>query len=163
MHLHLLPGIFQVVVDLGRKHRIPGIRLPRGEFHWHDVGSMAGSAKQVVLRSLARMQARRVTVAGLFAPDTLSGIPESGHMTERRLLRTLSSLKPGVTEIMVHPGYHDVAMDGWPLSQRYRRDSEVASLTSPQVKELVNRRQIELVSYRTVHLSRALHAGGWPR
>jgi len=152
MHLHLLPGIFQTVVDLGRKHRIRGLRLPRGEFRWHDLGSMAGAAKQVILRGLAFLQARRVTAARLFAPDALSGIPQSGQMTERLLLRTLSALKPGVTEIMVHPGYHDGAMEGWPLSRRYSRENELMGLTSPRVKELVKRQQIKLVSYRTVCL-----------
>jgi predicted glycoside hydrolase/deacetylase ChbG (UPF0249 family) len=60
-------------------------------------------------------------------------------------------LRPGVTEIMVHPGYHDNQMEGWPLSRRYRREKELIALTSTQIKELVKRRQIELVSYRTVH------------
>jgi chitin disaccharide deacetylase len=152
MHLHLLPGIFQTVVEVGRKHRIKGIRLPREEFHWPGLGCLAGSAKQVVLRCLASLHVRRVRSAELFCPDYLCGVAESGQMTERALLRTLSSLKPGVTEVMVHPGYPDGALERWPLSRRYRREKELIALTSFQVKELVKRLQIELVSYRTVHL-----------
>jgi hopanoid biosynthesis associated protein HpnK len=152
MHLHFLPGIFQAVVELGRKHQIRGIRLARGEFHWHGLSQMAGSAKQVVLRCLSLLQVRCVTSAALFAPDYLSGVPESGRMTERQLLHTLSSLKPGVTEVMVHPGYHDGEMERWPLSRRYRREGELVGLTSRQVKELVKRLQVELVTYRTAPL-----------
>jgi hopanoid biosynthesis associated protein HpnK len=107
MHLHLLPGIFQTVVEVGRKHQIKGIRLPREEFRWRGFGCMAGSAKQVVLRCLSLLHARRVRSAELFCPDYLCGVAESGQMTEGALLRTLSLLRPGVTEIMVHPGYHD--------------------------------------------------------
>ena len=150
MHLHLLPGIFQTVVEVGRKHQIKGIRLPREEFRWRGLGCTAGSAKQIVLRCLSFLQARCVRSAGLFCPDSLCGIAESGQMTERALLRTLSSLKPGVTEVMVHPGYRDAGMERWPLSHRYRREKELAALTSWQVKELVKRLQIELVSYRMV-------------
>jgi predicted glycoside hydrolase/deacetylase ChbG (UPF0249 family) len=73
-------------------------------------------------------------------------------MTERALLRTLSSLKPGVTEVMVHPGYPDGKVEGWPLSCRYRREQELIALTSCQVKELIKRLQIELVGYRMDHL-----------
>jgi hopanoid biosynthesis associated protein HpnK len=152
MHLHLLPGIFQTVVEIGRKHQIQGIRLPREEIRWRGFGCMAGSAKQMVLGCLTRLQARRVRSAGLFCPDYLCGIAESGQMTEASLLRTLSFLRPGITEIMVHPGYHGGEMERWPLSRRYRRENEVIALTASQVKELVKRLQIELVSYRTVHL-----------
>jgi predicted glycoside hydrolase/deacetylase ChbG (UPF0249 family) len=152
MHLHLLPGIFQTVVEVGRKYQIQGIRLPREEIRWRGFGCMAGSAKQVVLGCLTRLQARRVRSAGLFCPDYLCGIAESGQMTEASLLRTLSLLRPGITEIMVHPGYHDGEMERWPLSRRYRRENEVIALTASQVKELIKRLQIELVSYRTVHL-----------
>jgi chitin disaccharide deacetylase len=149
MHLHLLPGIFQIVVAIGKTYQIQGIRLPREESRWQGFGCLAGSAKQLVLSCLADMQARCVRSAQLFCPDYFCGIVESGQMTEEALLRTLSSLKPGVTEIMVHPGYYDSQMEGWPLSRRYRREKELIALTSTRIKELVKRRQIELVSYRT--------------
>jgi predicted glycoside hydrolase/deacetylase ChbG (UPF0249 family) len=152
MHLHLLPGIFQTVVELGKKHKIKGIRLPRGTFHWRGLPYLGGFAKQLVLCGLSLMQARHVRSAELFRPDYLCGIAESGQMTEGALRRTLSSLKPGITEIMVHPGYHDGEIERWPLSRRYSRERELVGLTSLQVKELIKRLQIELVSYQTVHL-----------
>jgi hopanoid biosynthesis associated protein HpnK len=150
MHLHLLPGIFQAALEVGRKHRIKGIRLPLEEFRWRGFGYMAGSTKQVVLRCLSLLHARSVRPSELFCPDYLCGVAESGQMTEGALLRTLSSLRPGVTEIMVHPGYHSGEMDRWPLSRRYRREKELIALTSFRVKELVRRLQIELVSYHAV-------------
>jgi hopanoid biosynthesis associated protein HpnK len=152
MHLHLLPGIFQTVVEVGKKHQIKGIRLPREQFRWRGLGCIAGFAKQVVLHGLSLLQARRVSSSELFCPDYLCGVAESGQMTEGALLHTLSSLKPGVTEIMVHPGYSDGEMEKWPLSRRYRREKELIGLTSLPVRELIQRLQIELVSYRTGHL-----------
>jgi len=151
MHLHLLPGIFQTVVAIGKTHHIKGIRLPHEEVRWRGFSCLAGSAKEVVLDCLALVQARHVSSSGLYCPDYLCGIAESGQMTEEALLRTLSSLRPGVTEIMVHPGYPDGQMEGWALSRRYRRERELIALTSTRIKELVKRRHIELVSYRTVH------------
>jgi predicted glycoside hydrolase/deacetylase ChbG (UPF0249 family) len=150
MHLHLLPGIFQTVVALGKRHHIKGIRLPRERIRWRGFGYPAGSAKQVVLGCLALLQRQRVRTAKLFCPDYFCGLAESGQMTEEPLLRSLLSLRPGVTEIMVHPGYHDGQTEGWPLSHRYRREKELTALTSTRVQELVKRQQIELVSYRTV-------------
>ena len=150
MHLHLLPGIFQTVVAVGKKHRIKGIRLPREKFLWRGRGYLAGSVKQAVLGGLTLLQARYANSAGLCSSDRLCGIAESGQMTEEALLRTLASLSSGVTEIMVHPGYHDGSTEGWPLSRRYTRVNELAALTSPQVKELIKRLEIELTSYQTL-------------
>jgi chitin disaccharide deacetylase len=152
MHLHLLPGIFQSVVEIGRKHHIKGIRLPREEFRWRGLGCLSGSVKQVVLSFLALLQAHRVRSAELFCPDFLCGVTESGQMTEEALLRTLLLLRPGITEIMVHPGYPDGKMEGWLLSGRYKREAELIALTAIQVKALLKQRQIKLVNYRTVHL-----------
>jgi len=148
MHLHLLPGIFQTVVELGRTHRVPGIRLPREEVRWRGLNRLADSAKQVVLGSLSRLQGRYMRSAELFCPDYLYGLADSGRMTESTLLRLLSWLRPGVTEIMVHPGYQGSELESWPLSHRYRREKEVQALTSFKVKELVKELQINLVSYR---------------
>jgi hopanoid biosynthesis associated protein HpnK len=152
MHLHLLPGIFQIVVEVGRKYQIRGIRLPREKLHWQGPGRLPGSAKQLVLRCLSLLQARQVRSAELFCPDYFCGLAKSGQMTERALLRALSSLRPGVTEIMVHPGYHGSEMEGWPLSHRYQREKEVIALTSTRVKELVKRLEIKLVGYHKVPL-----------
>lgn len=152
MHIHLLPGIFQTVVEVARKHQIRGVRLPREEFHWRGLGCIAGSTKQIVLRCLSLIQERHVRSGQLFCPDYLCGVAESGEMTEGALLRTLSSLRPGITEIMVHPGYRDSELERWPLSRRYRRENELIALTSCQVKELVKQLQIELVGYRTLPL-----------
>jgi predicted glycoside hydrolase/deacetylase ChbG (UPF0249 family) len=53
-----------------------------------------------------------------------------------------------VTEIMVHPGYRDCTLEGWPMSRRYEREQELIALTSLKVKALVRDLRIELVSYR---------------
>jgi predicted glycoside hydrolase/deacetylase ChbG (UPF0249 family) len=39
---------------------------------------------------------------------------------QRGIVRTLSSLRPDVTEVMVHPGYRDGEVEGWPSSRHYR-------------------------------------------
>jgi len=151
MHLHLLPGILQTVLVIGRKHKIRGIRLPREEmFRWNGLGGVFGFFKRTILTSLSLLQVRRVAAADLFCPDRFSGIAESGRLTEEGLVRILERLKPGVTEVVVHPGYRDDLLDGWPASRRYEREQELRALTSPRVKELVRILQIRLVSYRTV-------------
>jgi hopanoid biosynthesis associated protein HpnK len=151
VHLHLLPGIFQAVLAVATQYRIGAIRLPRervvGRGH---LPRLVGLWRRAILTSLAALRARPLAATGLFHPARFSGIAESGQLTEEDLLRLLRGLQPGVTEVMVHPGYRDSIVDGWPLSWRYEREQELRALTSPTVKALVRDLQIRLVSYRTV-------------
>ena len=62
----------------------------------------------------------------------------------------LQHLGPGVTEIMVHPGYPEHLSDAWPQSHRYKRHGELTALTSPRVKNLIKTVGIKLMSYRDV-------------
>jgi hopanoid biosynthesis associated protein HpnK len=151
MHVHLLPGIFQVVQAMAMQYGIGAIRLPRerivGRRHYPG---LVGLWRRAILSSLAALRARSTAAAGLFHSAHFAGIAESGHLTEEDLLRLLRNLKPGMTEIMVHPGRGDSALDGWTLSRRYKRQRELMALTSPKVKALVKRSQIKLVTYQAV-------------
>ena len=151
MHLHLLPGIFQAVLAVAGRYRIRAIRLPRERVvRRGDRLKVVALWRRATLTALAALRVRPTATAGLFCPAGFSGIAESGQVTEEDLLRLLRSLKPGVTEIMVHPGFRDRALEGWPMSRRYEREREVSSLTSPKAKALVRDLQIRLVSYRAV-------------
>jgi hopanoid biosynthesis associated protein HpnK len=151
MHVHLLPGIFQVVQALARLYGIKALRLPRERIvEWRNYPRLVGLWRRAALSSLAALRARQIAAAGLFHSDHFAGIAESGHLTEEDLLRLLRSLKPGLTEIMVHPGFGDSVLDGWSMSRRYQRERELMGLTSPRVKALVKRSQIKLVTYPEV-------------
>jgi hopanoid biosynthesis associated protein HpnK len=151
MHVHLLPGIFHAVQAVATRYRIRAIRLPREPLAGRgNRFSIAGLWRRAALTSLAIPRARPLAAAGLFHATRFAGIGESGHLTEEDLLRLLGGLQPGITEVMLHPGYRDGIVDGWPMSRRYDRERELRALTSPRVKDLVRHSQIGLVNYRTV-------------
>jgi chitin disaccharide deacetylase len=157
MHVHLLPGIFQVVQTVAMQYGIGAIRLSRerimGRRHYPG---LVGVWRRATLSSLAALRARSTAAAGLFHSAHFAGIAESGHLTEEDLLRLLRSLQPGLTEIMVHSGFGDGVLDGWTMSQRYKRERELMALTSPRVKALVKRSQIKLLTYPAVGKGRMM-------
>jgi chitin disaccharide deacetylase len=161
MHVHLLPGIFQAVLGVAKQYRVKAIRLPRERVRGQSsVAPLVCLWRRAILAGLAALHARPLVRAGLFYPDRFAGIAESGQLTEEDLLRIFRNLQPGVTEIMVHPGYQDCVLDGWPMSRRYQRRQELLALTSPQVKALVQKLQLRLVSYRTLAKGRITPRGG---
>jgi hopanoid biosynthesis associated protein HpnK len=151
MHLHLLPGIFQAVLAVATRYDIGAIRLPRDHVvRWVNRPRIGGWWRRAILSSIATLRARPIAAAGLSYSTRFSGIAESGQLTEETLIRLLEALQPGVTEVMLHPGYCDHIVGRWPMSRRYEREQELKALTSPRVKALIERHEIELVSYQAV-------------
>jgi hopanoid biosynthesis associated protein HpnK len=151
MHIHLLPGILQVVLAVARRYRIRWIRLTAARpFQGSNLGALVGMWKQLVLAALSLLQARTVAGAGLLYPDRFAGLAESGRLTEKNLLRILQGLVPGVNEVMVHPGYPETIPESWPQSRHYERERELTALLSPRIKDLIKTLGIKLINYREV-------------
>jgi chitin disaccharide deacetylase len=151
MHVHLLPGVFETVLALADQYQIAAIRLPTERALGLDsLTTFGGYCRRAVLTSISAFRKPRLVKAGRLYPTRCAGIAESGRLTEEDLLRILQGLRPGSTEIMVHPGYKDNTLDNWPQSRRYKREQELTALTSPRVKALVQNHRIKLVTYPEV-------------
>ena len=151
MHIHLMPRIFRVVLAVARRYGIRWIRLPKiASLEVGHLDMLTAPWKLLALSALSYVHERAVARAGVFCPDHFAGLAESGRLTEKNLVRILQHLGPGVTEIMVHPGYPEHLSDAWPQSHRYKRHGELTALTSPRVKNLINTVGIKLMSYRDV-------------
>jgi chitin disaccharide deacetylase len=151
MHVHLLPRLFPTVLALAKRYHIAAIRLPtEGILSLRSPATFGGWCRRAVLTILSTFRSHRLVKAGRLHSRRCVGIAESGHLSEEDLIRLLQRLKPGLTEIMVHPGYFDSVLDNWPQSRRYKREHELTALTSPRVKALVQRHRIKLISYSGV-------------
>ena len=151
MHVHLLPGLFPTVLALAKRYDIAAIRLPsEGVSSLGSSATFGGWCRRAMLTILSTLRSHRLIKAGCLHSIRFAGIAESGHLTEEDLLRLLRRLRPGLTEIMVHPGYCDGVLDNWPQSRYYKREQELTALTSPRVKALVERHQIKLINYSAV-------------
>jgi predicted glycoside hydrolase/deacetylase ChbG (UPF0249 family) len=140
-HLHVFPGISSVVIDAAKSVGIGVIRIPM------ECGGIgARGYQQKVLAFLCRRTSARARRAGMRHPDHFWGFGVSGHMNEANLSQILDRLRPGVNEIMCHPGF------GNPLIEsRYRWnydwDDEAAALRSESVRRIIDDRKIRLASF----------------
>jgi chitin disaccharide deacetylase len=151
MHLHLLPSVFPTVLALARRYHIAAVRLPtEGVLGLSNATTVGGWCRRAVLTTLSAFRSHRLVKAGRLHSRRCIGVAESGQLTEEALLQMLQRLRPGLTEIMVHPGYCDSVLDNWPQSRRYKREQELTALTSPRVKALIQRHRIKLVSYSAI-------------
>jgi len=145
-HCHAFPPIFLIVCELARRYRLPAVRrhrevLPRRLWQ-------AAPAKQ-------RRSSRLLSVLGAFNRTLCSrllptcgtwGVACTGFVTAAWLLRVASAVRPGVIEIMTHPGLSE-NLD--PSTSRLieSRTRELQALCDPAVGREFSRQNIKLIHY----------------
>ena len=148
-HLHVVPGISAIVLDLARRFGIPALRIPAEPLTFFgglscSPGRVAGRSGLTVLAGLCRWRAR---AAGLKSPDHFFGMLAGGQLTEQPLHNILRRLPDGASEIMCHPGLQDETLAA-EYSWGYHWRGELAALCAPATRQILREQAIELISFR---------------
>lgn len=142
-HLHVLPGLFEIVLRLAEEHRIPWVRIPA-----EPAAALPASPRAVqisLLNALGRRARRRLRPEGPRAAGRTIGVLTAGHLTVEALGRALEQAGE-VSELVCHPGLGDAALAA-AYPWRYAWDAETAALCDPRVRDLLRDRGIELGSF----------------
>ena len=152
-HLHIMPGIIDLVIEIAKEFGIKAIRIPREPYFF--LGSYPCSPVRFLSRAgltfLAQLAARKARQNALLAPDHFFGMLAGGNLQEEFLLAILDKLPQGVSEIMMHPGTNNQVLNekyGW----NYHGQEELAGITSKVVKERCFDNNIKLISFRDLSL-----------
>jgi chitin disaccharide deacetylase len=132
-HLHMLPGLFQIVLRLADEYGIGYVRTV------DDRGGRAGLARRAavgVLSALGRRARRRTRTA---TSDRTIGVAEAGHLHE---ISSLLDHVEGVTELVTHPGNGVDEYSHW----NYDWENETRALTDPGVRDEIANRGIRLIA-----------------
>ena len=79
-------------------------------------------------------------------PDVFCASFYDKMATKEELLRLIHGLQPGTAEIMCHPGYADPTLLAG-STYASQRESELAVLTDPEIRQAIKARGIELISF----------------
>jgi hopanoid biosynthesis associated protein HpnK len=127
-HFHLHPTIARMIVEIGRRHGMCGLRVPiepRAILAKADPQIPFGAAWMTA--PWAKLLARSARRAELRTPDAVFGLAWSGAMTPARVVSLLRHLPAGRTEIYLHPA---TTNDFNGHASGYRYTDELAALTS---------------------------------
>lgn len=146
-HLHHLPGILGVVLELAAASNIKRLRFSRGRltedlFRGHILG-------RVGLSSLARLGAQKARSKGFMMPDHFAGIVAGEAVTERYLFRLFNHLGKGTTEIMLHPGTDNAVLQR-ECQWEHDFEAELRAVTSTRVLEKMKSMGIEAVNFKSL-------------
>lgn len=140
-HLHVLPGVLQIVIEAGKNAGLRAVRIPR-ETMTIGVGGWWRRVLRCGLNILARRAARVVRAAGFVAPDHFIGFFGAGRIDANVLLSRIAALGEDVTELSFHPA----SGGGLPrpdfASWDYRWDMELEALLDPRVQRALDSRGI---------------------
>ena len=153
-HTHMFP---QVLRPLLRAAKACGIRAIRNPLEPIRLGQVVGRPSlwkrwgQVrILSRLANEFHDAVKEAGLVTPDGTLGIVATGVMNERILQAIIARIPEGTWELVCHPGYDDDDLAKTDTRLRASRVRELELLKSPRVREELENRQVELISYQEI-------------
>ena len=146
-HTHLLPPVLEAVTRAAKQFGIPWVRKPF-DFEPEAGVSVARSAISVGVRALQPFFASRMK--GLRTTDHFTGFQITGVLDSERLGRMLLRLRPGLTELMCHPGRLTSQLRAARTRLKESREIELSALINPGIREIIEQRGIELVNYRPV-------------
>jgi len=140
LHLHVHPTIFDLLLTLAEEYGIKAIRIPLEE-PWStlrlDQRRLGYKLSHALIFTLLTWRSRaRLREQGLLYADRVYGLLQDGDVNEQYLSALIPRLKPGITEVYLHP--------------RRGACRELLALTSRQVKALIDVHRIFLTSYKAL-------------
>ena len=146
-HMHLLPGISELVASLSRKYSIGALRVPQ-----RIIRTPGHNARAIVTRLmswLGRRSVRALQGSAIQCTDAFAGFDMSGVVTADRVLGLLEALPEGVSELMVHPGLDCPALrEGLPWGYHdFDWAGERAALMDPRVRKKIDTLVIRLIRF----------------
>jgi len=150
-HSHILPQVLQPLVRAaqacgGRKIRNPFeplrlnglLRHPQLWKRWIQFRTLS---------TLAQAFCKTVKNAGMITTDGIIGMVATGALDEELFRSLIENLPDGTWEFVCHPGYNDPELQSLRTRLRKSREQELKILTAPATRELLERNQVELISY----------------
>ena len=146
-HMHTLPGIIDIVLDLAVSARIGAVRAPRTPLFAGAFGGLGQLVGRLGLSTLAQLAAVKAHRRGLAVTEHFSGIVAGEAVSETYLMEIIRQLQPGTTEVMMHPGTCNEVLQedsGW----QHDFEEELRAITSPRVMAALREEEIEPVNFR---------------
>ena len=156
-HAHMFPAILRPLLRAAKACGISVVRNPFGPGDGLPVARVAANLKLATrslqmsaLRSLAPSFRREVASHGLRTTDGSLGVQVTGILDLELFVEIVSRVPEGTWEFVCHPGYNDRDLDGVHTRLRGSREQELEVLTSPEAKQALEKRGVQLISFKEV-------------
>ena len=153
-HTHMFPRALRPMLRAAQACGIRAVRNPLESVrisHFFRPGLWKRWGQVRILNRLVGDFRQAVREAGMVTTDGTLGIITTGSLTEAIFRVMIEHLPNGTWELVCHPGYNDVELQGLETRLRESRVRELEFLTAPRVREFLDQRGIVLISYRDLN------------
>lgn len=143
-YIHLIPSIFNIVIELAKKYKIRYIRYPKRSIYMH-CSSMSGFIKKAYLTLSSGQQLSMLAKNNINCANLSFGFAESGRLNEMTIKRVLKCAQNGLNDLTCHPGYspRNNIYNAW----HYQWQKETRIFTREGIKNLIKESNITLTNY----------------
>jgi predicted glycoside hydrolase/deacetylase ChbG (UPF0249 family) len=159
-HVHVLPGVADIVIRLALEFYIPSVRCPLEEppglmetLNRRRTDRASVLKQYLVGRGVSAFAWRfkqKLAKAGLGYPTHFYGLSQTGFLDIRGIRGVVSRLPQGTSELMCHPGYADVTLAETGTRLLAQREIEKLALCSPFLRSFLEVSGIRLVNYQAL-------------
>lgn len=150
-HVHILPHVRDIFIQTAKKFSIPFIRIPKEQIDRASVKDYrpVQLLKYALTIPLIDSLKKRVKKSNLQYCKYFHGLMVSGKMSQPRLLNILKNVRPGINELMCHPGYPPPSND--PAHRwGYLWDTEREALTNKETLAFLESETIHICNFNEV-------------
>ncbi|MBM2829675.1 MAG: hypothetical protein HW411_465 [Gammaproteobacteria bacterium] len=153
-HMHLHPTVLEMIIRIGKDYDLKAVRVPDEP----PLDALIDNRKEKILRYarwlflkpwVSRMK-KHLRTNNIHYNDFVYGLHDSGHMNIDTLIRILSHLPAGLSEIYSHPAtqlWDDID----PEADHYEYEAEYKALIHPRIKRMIDKFSIELIGFGNLH------------
>lgn len=149
-HVQIFPAAIDAAIRTAKEFGIPWIRLPQEPLPTRSMDRNNRMLNDEAARfcRLAAAVRTKLHDASMKTTDHFRGLYLKGRLSLARLGRTLQTLPPGLTELMVHPGRASVGPEG-PFSafSNRGREKELTVLTSGSFHRMLEKYHVRLTPF----------------
>jgi hopanoid biosynthesis associated protein HpnK len=153
-HTHLFPAVLRPLLRAAKACGVRALRNPFGprrplqsQHLLARPGLWTRYAEVRILRRFASKFREAVDGQGFVTPDGTLGIEVTGVLDETLFHAVAQTVPDGTWEFVCHPGYNDADLRGANTRLRESRETELAVLTLPAARSVLQQQGVALISY----------------
>lgn len=146
-HIHMVPGILKIVIKLMKEENIGYVRLAQEKV---DIVTKIKNPiilfRNLLLTAISLLSNNLLRASGVKHNNFFVGHIHAHKLKKENLIRAISGIKEGLTELGCHPGYFtDEIKQNHPCYKN--SEEELEALCDKNVANEIKKRSIELISY----------------
>ncbi|MCG8325544.1 MAG: hopanoid biosynthesis-associated protein HpnK [Thiotrichales bacterium] len=151
-HLHLHPTVLDLIIETGKDYGLTAIRVPAEP----PLDALVDDRREMLRRRLLyiayapliRRMRSQIKVNHLSQNDRIFGFYDSGHMDIEKMVRVISHLPDGLTELYTHPatGTWD---DMEPAARQYEFEKEYKALVHARISRAIEKFSVTLTGFNS--------------